>query len=1061
MKPLETTGNVSCRKPSFRRRFLSVAIVAAGQALFASSAQAGPEGGQVVGGRGDIAQDERTTTVTQATDRLAVDWDSFDVDSDEIVNYIQPGSDSIALNRILSHRGSEIHGQINANGRVVLVNPHGMVFGKDAQINVGGMIASGLSVDTSDFMNGDFTFAAMEGTEGTVINRGIIQASTGGSVGLLGRRVNNEGVISAELGAVNLAAGKEAVVTFDDAGLMGVRVTREILQDELGVDPALVNNGEISAAGGRVLLTASTSQEIFSQAVNTGGVGHADSVVVHDDGSFTLGGGADVVNTGTLNVSSTSSAAGRVAVLGENITHSGVVQADSQFSGVGGQVELHAQDTTLVTQYGRISAQSQTGQGGNIAVLGQRVGLTDHASLNASGASGGGQILVGGDYKGQNTAIRNSQRTYLGPKAVLQANALADGDGGRVIVWADELTRYAGHLEAKGLGHEGQGGFAEVSGKEVLEFTGTASLSGFGGAGTLLLDPRDITVALGGENIPVSGSVGFDDFFGDPPSEDVTFSSNSLANLLDGGTNVILEASRDIKVEDGITTNSNNVNSLTFKAGDDVQVNADISLGSGNIDFAAGTAVCGSAGCLTGGDSDLVGRSIALTGNLDSQGEIILRAADDIQVGAAIGETLSPSAVTLLAGNKITVSALQFGSTVQLAPLPEADQGEPKLILKAGDASLVGDLASASMGPDFSKDLIIEGALHTGGASMLLNAHGAVQLDANITTQGGHFNVGDADTQSGGYRPNSFSHTSGTINTGYGSQMMTVDGSEENLTVVGDVRIHTAVNDDSPEAGDVTLGLVDLGYVFSDVDDDGGLGRTGSIIVDAAGDFTLTSDFDFNDTGPRTGDGGSRNLASADEVAFDVTAGGSITLDAAIYDRYGDERDALEVSLNAGGTVTLNDILYTAGGNIDITGQSIAFGSGAVVDTGRAHDGTQTDTGGTQLGGWSNGSNFTLDTVTGGSLGNIITRDTCTDGTCAGDLAINRSGSANSYTLGQNADTNVSIAGTTTVAVGAGTVTLDNEGNHFEGSWNLTEAGTVGIRDDGDIQIDVGSVAGP
>ncbi|WP_347332981.1 filamentous hemagglutinin N-terminal domain-containing protein [Marinimicrobium locisalis] len=578
MRPIHTTGNVPCRKSFFRRRVLPAAVMAVSQALCASPVLAGPESGRVVGGKGDIVQGDRTTTVTQATDRLAVDWDSFDVDSDEIVNYIQPGSDSIALNRILSHRGSEIHGQINANGLVVLVNPHGMVFGKDAQVNVGGMIASGLSVDTSDFMNGDFTFAALEGTEGAVINRGIIQASTGGSVGLLGRRVNNEGVISAELGAVNLAAGKEAVVTFDDTGLMGVRVTREILQDELGVDPALVNNGEISAAGGRVLLTASTSQDIFSQAVNTGGVGHADSVVVHDDGSFTLGGGADVVNTGTLNVSSTSSPAGRVAVLGENITHSGVVQADSQLSGAGGQVELHAQGTTLVTEHGRISAQNQIGQGGNIAVLGQRVGLTDHASLNASGASGGGQILVGGDYKGQNTAIRNSERTYLGPETVLQANALADGDGGRVIVWADEVTRYAGHLEAKGTGAHGLGGFAEVSGKEVLDFRGTASLSGPGGAGTLLLDPQDIIIqeTLNPDPVPESGTVNFSYEAGD----EVTFSHIAIRDLLDGdlndandnGTNVILEATRDIKIATGFSTDAGNVNSLTLEAGDDIQV---------------------------------------------------------------------------------------------------------------------------------------------------------------------------------------------------------------------------------------------------------------------------------------------------------------------------------------------------------------------------------------------------------------------------------------------------------------------------------------------------------
>lgn len=207
MKTIHTTRNVSYHGSSARRRLLSVAIMAAGQALCVAPTLAGPEGGRVTGGDGSIDQRDRTTTVNQHTDRMVVDWDSFNVDSDEIVNYIQPGTDSIALNRILGHRGSEIHGQINANGHVVLVNPHGMVFGEGAQVNVGGIIASGLRMEADDFMNGDFRFAAMEGSEGAVVNRGLIQAATGGSVSLLGKKVTNEGMISANLGAVNLAAG--------------------------------------------------------------------------------------------------------------------------------------------------------------------------------------------------------------------------------------------------------------------------------------------------------------------------------------------------------------------------------------------------------------------------------------------------------------------------------------------------------------------------------------------------------------------------------------------------------------------------------------------------------------------------------------------------------------------------------------------------------------------------------------------------------------------------------------------------------------------------------------
>src|SRR5690606_17209606 len=111
-------------------------------------------------------------------------------------------------------------------------------------------------IDPNDFMNGDFTLTAIEGTEGKVISSGIINASTGGSVTLVGQQVKNEGLISAKLGAVNLVAGKEAVITFDASGLVGVRITEEVLQNELGIDAAVINSGEINAEGGRILLSA-------------------------------------------------------------------------------------------------------------------------------------------------------------------------------------------------------------------------------------------------------------------------------------------------------------------------------------------------------------------------------------------------------------------------------------------------------------------------------------------------------------------------------------------------------------------------------------------------------------------------------------------------------------------------------------------------------------------------------------------------------------------------------------------------------------------------------------
>src|SRR5690606_4173816 len=242
------------------RKSLYLAIGAASQLIASAQVIAAPEGGRIVGGQGVISQSGTNTRVDQHTDRMAIDWNSFDVSAEERVEFHQPRASSIALNRILSHSGSEIHGRIDSNGQIFLVNPNGVFFGENSRINVGGIIASGLQIDPNDFMNGKFTLSAVEASEGKVINSGITNAATGGSVTLVGQQVNNEGLISAKLGTVNLAAGKEAVVTFESNGLVGVKISKAILQDELGIDTAVINSGEINAESGRILLAASVSQ---------------------------------------------------------------------------------------------------------------------------------------------------------------------------------------------------------------------------------------------------------------------------------------------------------------------------------------------------------------------------------------------------------------------------------------------------------------------------------------------------------------------------------------------------------------------------------------------------------------------------------------------------------------------------------------------------------------------------------------------------------------------------------------------------------------------------------
>ncbi len=140
-------------------------------------AHAGPQGGEVTGGAGSIHQSGNQTTIHQNTQNMAIDWQSYNVNSNERVQYIQPNRQSISLNRILSNNGSQIHGRIDANGQVILVNPHGIFFGPGSVVNVGGIVASTLDISSKDFMNGHYIFNDVLGTDGDVVNSGIINVA--------------------------------------------------------------------------------------------------------------------------------------------------------------------------------------------------------------------------------------------------------------------------------------------------------------------------------------------------------------------------------------------------------------------------------------------------------------------------------------------------------------------------------------------------------------------------------------------------------------------------------------------------------------------------------------------------------------------------------------------------------------------------------------------------------------------------------------------------------------------------------------------------------------------
>jgi hypothetical protein len=575
----------------------------------------GPKGGVVVGGRGDISKIDTTTIINQASQNMAINWDSYNVAANETVHYVQPNASAISLNRILGVNGSTIAGQIQSNGQVILINPNGLVFTGTSVLNVGGIIASGLDMSPTDFMNGDYIFnelsfngSGFDGSgnanttaNGTVINRGIINAALGGNVALIGKQVINEGLIEATLGTVTLAAGKQAVLTFDTGGLLGVKVSKAILQDELGVDPALINSGEINAKGGRVLLTASASREVFSQAVNSG-LEQATSVVINADGSFSLGGGADVLNSGTVDVSSfeasslelapsldlasNTSGAGQIVVLGENITSSGKLLANvtanvttnataSATSYHAGDIELHAQDTLKLTEqsitlargtaysmaHGAAHSENLThgsaagiagAAGGTIKALGDKVGLFDNAIIDASGSQGGA-VYIGGDVQGLNPLMPNAKFTYLGENSQIHADGLSantafntspslinsSGNGGKVIVFAQDTSRVYGQLSATGGLDYGDGGFIETSGLKGFDIQTVPQVTAANGqGGEWLIDPNDITIVAGSTSSNINNDTPPINSPFDATGIDAELGVNLIFGALTGGATV-------------------------------------------------------------------------------------------------------------------------------------------------------------------------------------------------------------------------------------------------------------------------------------------------------------------------------------------------------------------------------------------------------------------------------------------------------------------------------------------------------------------------------------------
>ncbi len=456
-------------------------------------------------------------------------FSQFNLNQGQIANFLSTPSIQNILARVVGGNASYIDGLIRVTGgnsNLYLMNPAGIVFGANASLNVPASFlattANGIgfgcagtsggcenwfgTAGATDYrrLNGlpaAFAFSLIQ--PGSIVNAGNLAVGEGQALSLVGGVVINTGSLTAPRGQITIAAVP---------GQNLVRLTQPGSLLSLEFQPFASPTSSLSPP------SSISSAPTLPQLLTGGNLTSATGVTVNADGTVQLTGSGITLPTSA----GTAIASGQLSVV-----------------------------NPFPTQTSNSSP--------SITVAGKTVGAIG-ATLDASGSQGG-TIRIGGDYQGKGP-IPNAQVTVVDPTSNLRANGLgssqSSGSGGKVIVWADDTTRFYGSIEAKGAATGGDGGFVEVSGKQTLVYRGQVDTSATAGLpGTLLLDPENIRIVAGASGTGANDFqlLGDNAIFAADPGTLYTISQGALESAVG---NIRLEATNNIEIA------SLNLNTLSF-----------------------------------------------------------------------------------------------------------------------------------------------------------------------------------------------------------------------------------------------------------------------------------------------------------------------------------------------------------------------------------------------------------------------------------------------------------------------------------------------------------------
>jgi filamentous hemagglutinin family protein len=658
---------------------------------------AGPSGEQIVSGTVTVERpDAATTHVAQGSHKAIIDWQSFSIAGHEYVRFFQPGTTAVALNRVVGGSPSEIFGHLSANGRIFLINPRGVAFAPGAEVDVGALLASVLDIHDEDFLAGRYVFVRDPGApDGAgVVNAGVINAAEGGFVVLAGDHASNSGVIAAQLGTVVLASGSRMTLGVDDGGLVSFAVDEAAVSNLAGVD----NLGEITADGGRVLMTARVAEDLVATAVNNAGLVRAHSIEARDGAIFLRAAGGDIEHSGVLDASAEDGQrGGRVIVTGDrdiNVAPGSEIRADGDGAGGGGAVRLVAERDLNFREEAVVSV-----EGGEASTRGGGfVELSGHRDIRIRGTTrlgAGGRLLIdplrleiasfsaSGGYGGPSSGTNQVDRDFI------QNQLNADVD---VLLFArDTIT----------VGTGGGSGITATSGSGDLALAiGSASFVGsYGGS----------LGFLGGSLNCSGGACG--------PGSQYVFNPDGNGNIDLGSFDIDING--NVSIQAGVNFGGLEIRNVTSHFGD-VTLTGASSAGAvrpGNITAAGAVRISAPGGFITA--NDISGASVDIDGGAGMIGAAVTATAGPLSID--VQSSLALDAVT---GESVSLTA---GTGLGLVSLT-ATAGNA--VIDGGEGIFIGGHVEA-MG---SVDLLAGGSL-SGGIEItghVVAQTGNVTLAANV-----------------------------------------------------------------------------------------------------------------------------------------------------------------------------------------------------------------------------------------------------------------------------------------------------------------------------------------